>query len=171
VNLADAIEAFAGRAAETEALGRLPDDNVRLLNQLGIPRILVPRRWGGDERLFAEMVEQVAELAHGCVSTAWCAGAVCRTMVHAAGRQKRQFDIAEHARTRLQLAHVVRLAVSAIDRLFSNSGGGALQETQPIPRLWRDVHAVQSHVAFNWGNHARNYGSIVAGQGATQEQL
>ena len=51
-----------------------PDENVRLLKQLGIPRILVPRRWGGDERLFAEMVEQVTELAHGCVSTAWCAG-------------------------------------------------------------------------------------------------
>ena len=85
--------------------------------------------------------------------------------------QPRQLDLAEHARTRLQLAHVVRLAVSAVDRLFANSGGGALQETQPIQRLWRDVHAVQSHVAFNWGNHARNYGSIVAGQGATQEQL
>ena len=91
--------------------------------------------------------------------------------VHEAGRQSRQLDLTEHARVRVQQAHVVRLAVEAVDRLFTDSGGGALREANPLQRIWRDVHAVHSHVAFNWAAHARNYGSIVVGMGPTHEQL
>ncbi|MBB1153597.1 3-hydroxy-9,10-secoandrosta-1,3,5(10)-triene-9,17-dione monooxygenase oxygenase subunit [Amycolatopsis nivea] len=38
-------------------------------------------------------------------------------------------------------------AISAIDRLFENSGGRALQRGTPIQRFWRDAHAGRVHAA------------------------
>jgi len=64
-------------------------------------------------------------------------------------------------------AHVVALCAEAIDRLFASSGGGALQDANPLQRLWRDVHAVQAHASLNWSSQAQNYGSIAVGLGPT----
>jgi len=38
-------------------------------------------------------------------------------------------------------------AVTAIDTLFQNSGGGALQNGTPLQRFWRDAHAGRVHAA------------------------
>ncbi|HWD04936.1 MAG TPA: flavin-dependent monooxygenase [Amycolatopsis sp.] len=38
-------------------------------------------------------------------------------------------------------------AISAIDRLFENSGGRALSRGTPIQRFWRDAHAGRVHAA------------------------
>lgn len=38
-------------------------------------------------------------------------------------------------------------AITAIDRLFENSGGRALQVGTPIQRFWRDAHAGRVHAA------------------------
>lgn len=38
-------------------------------------------------------------------------------------------------------------AINAIDRLFENSGGGALRVGTPIQRFWRDAHAGRVHAA------------------------
>ncbi|MFD6073522.1 flavin-dependent monooxygenase, partial [Amycolatopsis lurida] len=38
-------------------------------------------------------------------------------------------------------------AIFAIDRLFENSGGRALQAGTPIQRFWRDAHAGRVHAA------------------------
>lgn len=38
-------------------------------------------------------------------------------------------------------------AISAVDRLFENSGGRALQAGTPIQRFWRDAHAGRVHAA------------------------
>jgi len=38
-------------------------------------------------------------------------------------------------------------AIAAIDRLFENSGGRALQAGTPIQRFWRDAHAGRVHAA------------------------
>ena len=38
-------------------------------------------------------------------------------------------------------------AISAIDRLFENSGGRAIQRGTPIQRFWRDAHAGRVHAA------------------------
>jgi len=37
------------------------------------------------------------------------------------------------------------LAISAVDRLFENSGGRALRRGTPIQRFWRDAHAGRVH--------------------------
>ena len=59
------------RAAETEALRRLPDDTLKDLHDSGILRILQPKRVGGFEQDFLLLVEIGAELARGCGATSW----------------------------------------------------------------------------------------------------
>lgn len=72
-DFASAARAFGARAAETERLGRLPDETVATFVELGIPRMLMPKRWGGHEGDLAEVHDMAVALAHGCMSTAWCA--------------------------------------------------------------------------------------------------
>lgn len=74
------------------------------------------------------------------------------------------------ATKRLYTAHAVRLCAEAVDRLFAASGGGALQDTNPLQRIWRDVHAVQAHATMTWSAKARNYGSVAVGLGPTQRE-
>jgi 3-hydroxy-9,10-secoandrosta-1,3,5(10)-triene-9,17-dione monooxygenase len=84
-------------------------------------------------------------------------------IVRAAGERSEQLSVEDLAELRARKAFVVRLCTEAIDRLFASSGGGALQETNPLQRLWRDVHAIQAHAGMNWSAHGQNYGGIAVG--------
>jgi alkylation response protein AidB-like acyl-CoA dehydrogenase len=84
-------------------------------------------------------------------------------IVRAAGERSEQLSVATLAELRARKAFVVRLCTEAIDRLFAASGGDALQETNPLQRFWRDVHAIQAHAAMNWSAHGQNYGGIAVG--------
>lgn len=66
--------ALAARAAEAQALRRLPEATVRDLHDSGLFRILQPRRIGGAELDFGSLVEISSELARGCASTGWVYG-------------------------------------------------------------------------------------------------
>ncbi len=61
------------RAAETDALRRLPDEVVAALKEAGLCRLMVPRRLGGYETSIRTYMETIAELGRGCGSTAWVA--------------------------------------------------------------------------------------------------
>ena len=68
--------AAAGRAAQTEADRRIPNETIAEMQAAGLFRILQPRRWGGyemDPHVFyrAQMI-----LAEHCMSTAWVYGVV-----------------------------------------------------------------------------------------------
>jgi len=100
--------------------------------------------------------------------------ASARLLLHAACDQVRQAGEADGepsaealAELRVYKAHVVALCAEAINRLFASSGGGALQDANPLQRLWRDVHAVQAHASLTWSTQAQNYGSIAVGLGPT----
>jgi 3-hydroxy-9,10-secoandrosta-1,3,5(10)-triene-9,17-dione monooxygenase len=66
-------------------------------------------------------------------------------------------ELMEHARAGTKIAIPLRLrvrrdqvrgtaqAISAVDRLFENSGGRALRSGTPIQRFWRDAHAGRVH--------------------------
>jgi 3-hydroxy-9,10-secoandrosta-1,3,5(10)-triene-9,17-dione monooxygenase len=88
-------------------------------------------------------------------------------VVRDAGEHCRELSALELAELRLHKAHAVRLSTEAIDRLFAASGGGALQDTNPLQRFWRDVHAIHAHAGMNWSSHAQNYGSLAVGLGPT----
>lgn len=61
------------RAAETEALRRVPDQTIADLHKSGLFRMLQPRRVGGSELPYRALVDLGAILAEGCGSTAWVA--------------------------------------------------------------------------------------------------
>lgn len=66
--------ALAARAAETEALRRLPDETIAELKAAGLHRICQPARLGGAEVPLDEACDIVATLARGCSSTGWVTG-------------------------------------------------------------------------------------------------
>lgn len=102
--------------------------------------------------------------ASAAVETAWLLLERNCAVLREAGEQARQLTRIESAELKMLQAHAVRSAVSAIDRLFAASGGGALMDSNPLQRIWRDAHAVHAHASQNWATYARNYGSIAAGQ-------
>src|SRR3546814_4712102 len=52
-------------------------------------------------------------------------------------------DIA--VRWRTILPYATQLCVSAVDRLMAASGGGAILNTSPLQRCFRDVHGAAAH--------------------------
>src|SRR6516164_8001507 len=73
---ASLVPTLRARAAEAEQLRRLPDANVAELGAAGLLKVLQPRRGGGFEMSLHTHIDTVAEIAHGCGSTAWCMGVI-----------------------------------------------------------------------------------------------
>ncbi len=62
------------RAADSERLGRLPDNTERDLHAAGLFRVVQPARVGGAELDVGILVDVCAEVARVCPSTAWNIG-------------------------------------------------------------------------------------------------
>jgi 3-hydroxy-9,10-secoandrosta-1,3,5(10)-triene-9,17-dione monooxygenase len=60
-------------------------------------------------------------------------------------RDGKEIPVALRARGRLDQVRATQLAASAVDRVFTNSGGRVLHELNPIQRAWRDIHAGSLH--------------------------
>ncbi len=78
-SFACSVAAAHARAAEQNRT--LHFDVARAVIEAGFPRQFVPRRWGGSEAGFADLLERAARLAEGCPSAGWCA-----TLLAAHGR-------------------------------------------------------------------------------------
>ena len=70
------VPTLEARAAETNALRKLPDTTVADLKAGGFFRVQQPARCGGYERDFGALVHVSAKLAEGCASAAWIASVV-----------------------------------------------------------------------------------------------
>ena len=44
--------------------------------------------------------------------------------------------------------HAARTAVEVVDSVFAQAGGGALYDSSPLQRCWRDVHAGSHHIYY-----------------------
>jgi 3-hydroxy-9,10-secoandrosta-1,3,5(10)-triene-9,17-dione monooxygenase len=73
-NAAGLAPRIRARAASAEAARELPRDSVAELLDLGLPRALVPRRWGGMELPLEAWLGVVVEIARADASHGWCAG-------------------------------------------------------------------------------------------------
>jgi 3-hydroxy-9,10-secoandrosta-1,3,5(10)-triene-9,17-dione monooxygenase len=63
----------------------------------------------------------------------------------ARARDEKDIPVEIRARARLDQVRATQLAISAVDRVFQNSGGRVLHELNPIQRAWRDIHAGAQH--------------------------
>src|SRR4029434_3756432 len=62
------------RAHTTEKAGRVPEENITALRNIGYFDIVKPAMFGGYEHDFDVLVELNIELAKSCASTAWVGG-------------------------------------------------------------------------------------------------
>jgi alkylation response protein AidB-like acyl-CoA dehydrogenase len=72
----DAAELLAERAESSERLGRLDDNTVALMREIGIVKMLQPAEWGGMQAHPCEFLESVMAMGAHCGATAWVSGVV-----------------------------------------------------------------------------------------------
>ena len=74
--IAALLPQIRARAAETERLGRVPDDIVQALTEAVVFRAVQPRQWCGLELDLATFYEGMVLIASACASTGWVASVV-----------------------------------------------------------------------------------------------
>jgi len=72
-------------------------------------------------------------------------------------------DTAAKTRLRRDGAYSVNLCTEAVSLLFSASGARGLFTIGPLQRQFRDAHAINSHLAFNFDAAGTNYGRVALG--------
>ena len=87
---------------------------------------------------------------------------LCRDLMAAAHAPQPPSSM-EQARYLRDCAFAVQLCARAVDTALANSGGGALHDSSPIQRYWRDVHAIALHAGLSWHSHGDGYGRAVLG--------
>jgi 3-hydroxy-9,10-secoandrosta-1,3,5(10)-triene-9,17-dione monooxygenase len=71
--------------------------------------------------------------------------------------------IAAKTRTRRDGAYAVNLCTEAVSLLFAASGARGLYTSGALQRQFRDAHAINSHIAFNFDAAGTNYGRVALG--------
>ncbi|MGB8400602.1 acyl-CoA dehydrogenase family protein [Bradyrhizobium sp.] len=72
-------------------------------------------------------------------------------------------DMAAKTRLRRDGAFSVNLCTEAVSLLFTASGARSLFTSGPLQRQFRDAHAINSHLAFNFDAAGTNYGRVALG--------
>jgi 3-hydroxy-9,10-secoandrosta-1,3,5(10)-triene-9,17-dione monooxygenase len=78
-------------------------------------------------------------------------------------RRGRVPDIAAKTRLRRDGAYAVNLCTDAVSLLFAASGARGLSTSGALQRQFRDAHAINSHIAFNFDAAGTNYGRVALG--------
>lgn len=78
-------------------------------------------------------------------------------------RQGHVPDIAAKTRLRRDGAFSVKLCTEAVSLLFAASGARGLFTAGVLQRQFRDAHAINSHLAFNFDAAGSNYGRVALG--------
>src|SRR3569832_1632246 len=73
----DLLPALRDRAQETEDLRRVPDENIKGLQDTGFYRLLPPRRYAGLEASPVAIYRGVRLIAGACGSTGWVSSVLC----------------------------------------------------------------------------------------------
>jgi 3-hydroxy-9,10-secoandrosta-1,3,5(10)-triene-9,17-dione monooxygenase len=78
-------------------------------------------------------------------------------------RRGRIPDMAAKTRMRRDGAFSVNLCTEAVSLLFAASGARGLYTSGALQRQFRDAHAINSHIAFNFDAAGTNYGRVALG--------
>jgi 3-hydroxy-9,10-secoandrosta-1,3,5(10)-triene-9,17-dione monooxygenase len=81
----------------------------------------------------------------------------------AAARRGQIPDMELKTRLRRDGAYSVNLCTEAVSLLFAASGARGLFTTGALQRQFRDAHAINSHLAFNFDAAGTNYGRVALG--------
>lgn len=72
-------------------------------------------------------------------------------------------DMAAKTKMRRDGAYSVNLCTEAVSLLFAASGARGLYTSGALQRQFRDAHAINAHIAFNFDAAGTNYGRVVLG--------
>src|ERR1700758_4205638 len=72
-------------------------------------------------------------------------------------------DMAVKTKSRRDGAHSVNICTEAVSLLFAASGARGLFTSGALQRQFRDAHAINAHIAFNFDAAGTNYGRIAIG--------
>jgi 3-hydroxy-9,10-secoandrosta-1,3,5(10)-triene-9,17-dione monooxygenase len=72
-------------------------------------------------------------------------------------------DMAVKTKSRRDGAHSVNICTEAVSLMFAASGARGLFTSGALQRQFRDAHAINSHIAFNFDAAGTNYGRIAIG--------
>jgi 3-hydroxy-9,10-secoandrosta-1,3,5(10)-triene-9,17-dione monooxygenase len=72
-------------------------------------------------------------------------------------------DMAAKTRMRRDGAYSVNLCTDAVSLLFAASGARGLYTSGALQRQFRDAHAINAHIAFNFDAAGTNYGRVALG--------
>jgi 3-hydroxy-9,10-secoandrosta-1,3,5(10)-triene-9,17-dione monooxygenase len=78
-------------------------------------------------------------------------------------RQGRIPGLEAKTRYRRDGAFSVNLCTEAVSMLFSASGAGGLFKSGGVEKRFRDAHAINAHIAFNFDAAGSNYGRVLLG--------
>jgi 3-hydroxy-9,10-secoandrosta-1,3,5(10)-triene-9,17-dione monooxygenase len=78
-------------------------------------------------------------------------------------RRGRVPDTGAKTRLRRDGAYSVNLCTEAVSLLFAASGARGLYTSGALQRQFRDAHAINSHIAFNFDAAGTNYGRVALG--------
>ncbi|WP_326837530.1 acyl-CoA dehydrogenase family protein [Amycolatopsis rhabdoformis] len=97
------VPLLAANAKRTEDDRRVPEENIRAIEEAGLFTIMQPKRFGGLQVDFRTKLEVTRELARGCGSTAWATSLmnVCAWFTGMWGEQAQQDVWGENPRNRV----------------------------------------------------------------------
>ena len=78
-------------------------------------------------------------------------------------RRDGKLTLEQRARNRRDMGYIVKLCVSAADRLFTATGGAGLYAGNDMQRMFRDVRAVSAHYINSWDIAGTTYGRVALG--------
>jgi 3-hydroxy-9,10-secoandrosta-1,3,5(10)-triene-9,17-dione monooxygenase len=78
-------------------------------------------------------------------------------------RAGESFDYELRTRYRRDLAYAALSSMRAVDVIHQASGAHGLFEEFPLQRAFRDVHAINAHIALRWDSNGLQFGRIALG--------
>lgn len=73
----EALPTFAANANDAEQLRRVPDENIRILKEIGLHRAFQPKVYGGLEMSLPDFANCIVTIAGACAGTAWAFSLLC----------------------------------------------------------------------------------------------
>jgi alkylation response protein AidB-like acyl-CoA dehydrogenase len=119
----------------------------------------------GGGRSMAEFASVQARLAEATAALDAAQLMILRDLdeTHATVDRGDEVDIDMRLRNRLTHSYVVKLALEAINGLYTVSGIGGINTDNRIGRAWRDINAISHHISLNWDAGATRQGKYLLG--------
>ena len=166
------------RARGAEDAGLIHIETIREMQDAGFFKILQPQRWGGyemDPRVFysvqidgsktAEDVNAQLAVSEAMMATDQLELVLMRNyqrIVNCA-RTGERMPVEERLMQRAQSSQVPKICADAVNEIMRACAAGGVFKTNPIERIFRDLHVARGHIANNTDAYARAHGSVMLG--------